>query len=56
MSNLWPKKRSRSLKNFEQWSLTREFLRQYLTENEMAIKKKRLQEVVANEKWSLEES
>ena len=31
MSDLWPKKWLRSLKKFEQWSLTREFLKQYLT-------------------------
>ena len=32
MSNLWPKKWSRSLKKFEQCLLKREFLKQYLTE------------------------
>ena len=43
MSNFWPKKWSRSLKRFEKWSLTREFLKQYLNEKQ----------VVAYEKWSL---
>ena len=34
MSNLRPKKWSRSLKIFEQWSLTSEVLKQYLTEKQ----------------------
>ena len=34
MCNFWPKKWSRSLKKFEWWSLTRELLKQYLTEKQ----------------------
>ena len=34
MSNSWPRKWSRSLKKFELWSLTREFLKQYLREKQ----------------------
>ena len=34
MSNFWPKKWSRSIKKFEWWSLTRELLKQYLTEKQ----------------------
>ena len=37
MPNFWPKTSSPCLKKFERWSLTRELLKQYLTE-----KKKRL--------------
>ena len=57
MSNLCPKKWSRSLKKFEQWSLTREFLKQYLTEKQNGyLQSGRLREVVAYEKWSLGDS
>ena len=57
MSNLWPKKWSRSLKMFEQWSLTRGSLKQYLTEKQNGyLQSGRLREVVAYEKWSLVES
>ena len=57
MSNSWLKKWSRSLKKFEQWSLTREFLKQYLTEKQNGyLQSGRLREVVAYEKWSLGES
>ena len=34
MYNFWPKKCLRSLKKFEWWSLTRELLKQYLTEKQ----------------------
>ena len=37
MSNLWPKKWSRSLKKFENCSLTGEFLKQYLTEVQWSL-------------------
>ena len=48
MSNLCPKKWSRSLEKFEQWSLTREFLKQYLTEKQNGyLQSGRLREVVA---------
>ena len=53
MSNLWPKKWSRSLMKLEQWSLTREVLQQYLTEKQQLLVKWSLtgggcfQEVVA---------
>ena len=54
MSNFWPKKWSRSLKKFEWWSLTRELLKQYLTEKQNGcLRSGRLREVVAYEKWSL---
>ena len=57
MPNLWPKKWSRSLKKFEQWSLTRVFLKQYLTTKQNGyLQSGRLREVVAYEKWSLGES
>ena len=57
MSNLWPRKWSRSLKKFELWSLRREFLKQYLTEKQNGyFQSGRLREVVADEKWSLGES
>ena len=56
MPNLWPKKWSRSLKKFEQWLLTREFLKQYLTEKQNSyLQSGCLREVVAHEKWSLGE-
>ena len=48
MPNLWPKKWSWSLKKFEQWSLTREFLKQYFTEKQNGyLQSGRLQQVVA---------
>ena len=54
MCNFWPKKWSRSLKKFEWWSLTRELLKQYLTEKQNGcLRSGRLREVVAYEKWSL---
>ena len=59
MSNLWPKKRSRSrsLMKSRQWSLTREFLKQYLTEKQNSyLQSGRLREVVVYEKWSQGES
>ena len=57
MSNLWPKNRSRSLTKLKQWSLTREFLKQYLTEKQNDyLQSGRLRKVVAYEKWSLRES
>ena len=34
MSNFWPKKWARSFKKFTLWSLTREFLKQSLTEKQ----------------------
>ena len=34
ISNLLPEEWSRSLKKFEKWTLTREFLKQYLTEKQ----------------------
>ena len=43
----------RSLKKFEWWSLTRELLKQYLTEKQnVCLRSGRLREVVAYEKWS----
>ena len=57
MSNLRPEKWSRSFTKFENWSLAREFLKQYLTEKQNGyLKSGRLREVVACEKWSLGES
>ena len=54
MSNFWPKKWSRSLKKFEWWSLTRELLKQYLTEKQNGcLRSGRFREVVAYKKWSL---
>ena len=48
MSNFWPKKWSWSLKKFEWWSLTREILKQYLTEKQNGcLQSGRLREVVA---------
>ena len=48
MSNLWPKKWLRLLKKSEQWLLTREFLKQYLTEKQNGyFQSGRLWEVVA---------
>ena len=42
-------KRSRSFEKFEQWPLTREFLKQYLTEKQNGYYRSgRLREVVAN--------
>ena len=49
MSNFWPKKWSRSLKKFEQRPLTREFLKQYLTEKQNGyLQSGHLREVVAH--------
>ena len=49
MSNLWPKKWSRSLKKLERLSLTREVLKQYLTEKQNGyLQSGRLREVVAH--------
>ena len=57
MSNLWPENWPQLLKTIEQWSLTREFLKQYLTEKENGyFQSGHLREVVAYEKWSLGES
>ena len=54
MCNFSLKKWSRSLKKFEWWSLTRELLKQYLTEKQNGcLRSARLREVVAYEKWSL---
>ena len=48
MSNFWPKNWSQSLKKFEQWSLTRELLEQFLTEKQNGyLQSGRLREVVA---------
>ena len=48
MSNLWPKKWLRLLKKSEQWLLTRELLKQYLTEKQNGyFQSGRLWEVVA---------
>ena len=52
MSNFWPKKWSQSFKKFTQWSLTREILKQCLTEKQKDVKWPltgggRLREVVA---------
>ena len=54
MSNLWPEKWSRSLKKFEQWSLTREFLKQYLTEKQLF--ETVMYKVLAYGRWSLTRS
>ena len=54
MSHLWPKKWARSLKKFELWPLTREFLKQYLTKKQNGyLQSGPLREVVTYEKWSL---
>ena len=54
MSNFWPKKWSRFLKKFEWWPLTKELLKQYLTEKQNGcLRSGRLWEVVSYEKWSL---
>ena len=46
-----------ALTKFEQWSLTREFLKQYLTEKQNGyLQRGRLRELVTSEKWSLGES
>ena len=48
------KKWSRSVKKFEWWELTRELLKQYLTEKQNGrLQSGHLREVVAYEKWSL---
>ena len=57
MSTFWAKKRSRSLKKLEYWSLTREFFRQDLTEKQTGyLQSGRLQEMFAYETWSQGES
>ena len=57
MSNFWHKKWSQLLEKFEQWSLTGEFLKQYLTWKQNSyLLTGCLWEVVAYEKWSLGES
>ena len=54
MCNFWPKKWSQSLKKFEWWSLTRELLKQHLTEKQNGcLQSGRLREVVTYKKWSL---
>ena len=56
MPNFWTKKWLWSLKKFEWWSLTRELLKQYLTENQNGyLRSGRFREVVAYDKWSLNE-
>ena len=52
MSNFWPKKWPLSLKKLEKWLLTREFLKQHLTENKTKqnngyLQSGRVREVVA---------
>ena len=47
MLNFGPMKWSRSLKKFEWWALTRELLKQYLTEKQNGLRSGRLREVVA---------
>ena len=61
MSKLWLIKWWQSLiiynRKFEQWLLTRGFLKQHLTEKQNGyLQSGRLLEVVASEKWSLEKS
>ena len=57
MSNFRPKKWSRWLKKFELWSLTREYLKLYLTEKQNGyLQSGRSREVIAYEKWSIGES
>ena len=57
MSNFWPKNWSRSVKKFEQWSLTRELLKQYLAGKQNGhLQSGRLLEVVTCKKRSLWES
>ena len=57
MSDLWPTKWPRSLWKLEQRLLTREFLKQYLTEKQSGyLQSGHLREVVAYEKRSLGES
>ena len=49
----------RSFKNFKQWSLTRELLKQYLTEKQnsyLQTESGLLREVVSYEEWLLWES
>ena len=54
MSIFWPLEWLRSLKKFEWWSLTRELLKQFLTEEQNGcLRSARLRGVVAYEKWSL---
>ena len=57
MSNLWHKQWSWSLEKFEQCLLTKEFLKQYLTEKQNSyLQSGHLQEVIAYEKSTLGES
>ena len=52
-SPVWPLRRQR-VKKFEQRSLTRELLKQYLNEKQNGyLESGRLREVVGYEKWSL---
>ena len=52
MSNFWLKKWSRSLKKFEWWLLTRELLKQCLTEKQNGcLQSGGLHKVVVYEKW-----
>lgn len=54
MPNFCPEKWSRSFKKVKQWSLTREFLKQYLTEKQNGyLQSGHLLKVVAYEKWWL---
>ena len=55
--NFWSTKWSRSIKKFERWSLTRQFLKQHLTEKQNGyLQRGCLWEVVAYENWLLGES
>ena len=50
MSDFWSKKWPRSFKKFKEWSLTREFLKQYSTEKQNGyLKSSRLREVTMRE-------
>ena len=56
MSNFWPERWSRSLKKFQQWSLTREFLKQHLTEKQNGyLQGGRLREVAARRELTVQE-
>ena len=57
MPILGPKEPSRSLKKAKQWSLTRDFLKQYLTNKQNGyFQSGRLRKEVAYDKLSIEES
>ena len=57
ISKFLPEEWSRSLKKFELWLATREFLKQYLTEKQNGyLQSGRLREVVAYVRWSLTRS